>query len=501
MASTPATDSSKPSANGDEARRGVKNKGTLEFALRPYRIPAELLREKHEAVLGMITIFLGVTPRHCQYLHIWPPAYECMSVLVPNLWNIPFCDFGIGTIDGGIRGLVAYVVSRAYGCGYCAAHCAALGTIWRGDSVFLAKNIKAMAPVPDPEVFTPKELAAINISKKLGPVPSQVEADDIRQMASVFTELEQEGIVNSAVVMGFLNRFMDTIGMTLEMEPLEMGMEKLSPTGWVAGKSYDPEADAELMEEDRKEAVKRAERKAKSGIFSYIKMLIGAKLADRASLKNTPTEEQTVSEKCMELAGFVPYYLLKMKHSQARNAFVWAFTLRVCQGSEEVPASLKQLMSYICATNAGNTILRAHYAFMAHRNGMPIIQLVNATSTESSDSVAADDTIGAKQVAAMALAEASSGTPSIVSPVLVGLLMRQFTPAGIIELIATVSLAFMFHRWTAIYMPKEYEPEVLKFVQEHGEALGIDPAHPCTEAQAEWEGIARQTRLSPLGHE
>lgn len=33
--------------------------GTLEFALRPYRIPAEVLREKHEAVLGMITIFLG----------------------------------------------------------------------------------------------------------------------------------------------------------------------------------------------------------------------------------------------------------------------------------------------------------------------------------------------------------------------------------------------------------------------------------------------------------
>ena len=42
----------------------------------------------------------------------------------------------------------------------------------------------------------------------------------------------------------------------------------MQPTGWVAGKSYDPEADAELMAEDRVEAVKRAERKAKSGFFS-----------------------------------------------------------------------------------------------------------------------------------------------------------------------------------------------------------------------------------------
>ncbi|CBJ25934.1 probable fusion protein [Ectocarpus siliculosus] len=419
-----------------------------------------------------------------------------MSVLVPNLWNIPFCDFGIGTIDGGLRGLVAYVISREYGCGYCAAHCAALGTIWRGDSVFLAKNIKAMAPEPDPEVFTPKELSAINISKKLGPVPSRVTADDIRDMASVYTEKEQEGVINSGVVMGFLNRFMDTIGMTLEMEPLEMGMEQLAPTGWEHGHSYDPEADAELMAEDRVEAVKRAERKSKSNFLSYIKMIIGAKLADRASLKNTPTAEQLVAQKCMELAGFVPYYLVQMKHSQARNAFVWAFTLRLCQGSEEVPAQLKQLMCYICATNAGNTILRAHYAFMAHRNGMPIRQLATATNTDSSEAVAADDTIDAKQVAAMALAEACSGTPSTVSPVLVGLLMRQYSPAGVIELIATVSLAFMYHRWTAIYMPREYEPEVLKFVQEHGAALGIDPERPCTKDQSTWEGIAKEARAA-----
>ena len=39
-------------------------------------------------------------------------------------------------------------------------------------------------------------------------------------------------------------------------------------SGWVAGKSYDPEADEELMAEDRVEAVKRAERNKKSGIFS-----------------------------------------------------------------------------------------------------------------------------------------------------------------------------------------------------------------------------------------
>lgn len=34
-------------------------------------------------------------------------------------------------------------------------------------------------------------------------------------------------------------------------------------------------------------------------------------------------------------------------------------------------------MCYLCATNAGNIVLRAHYAFMAHRSGVAIQRLVD----------------------------------------------------------------------------------------------------------------------------
>lgn len=56
--------------------------------------------------------------------------------------------------------------------------------------------------------------------------------------------------------------------MTLEMEPLELAMSELAQSGWKAGSSYDPVADAELMDEDKVEATKRAERKSKSGFFT-----------------------------------------------------------------------------------------------------------------------------------------------------------------------------------------------------------------------------------------
>ena len=43
-----------------QAKRDVtRGKATLEYALRPYRIPWDTLREKHGPVLGMITKMLG----------------------------------------------------------------------------------------------------------------------------------------------------------------------------------------------------------------------------------------------------------------------------------------------------------------------------------------------------------------------------------------------------------------------------------------------------------
>lgn len=42
-----------------------------------------------------------------------------------------------------------------------------MGTVWRGSGITLAKNALAMDASPDPDVFSDKELAAINIAKKV----------------------------------------------------------------------------------------------------------------------------------------------------------------------------------------------------------------------------------------------------------------------------------------------------------------------------------------------
>lgn len=56
---------------------------------------------------------------------------------------------------------------RSFGCPYCSSHTAVMGTVWKGSGLTLNKNACAMDEDPSAEVFSPAELAAINIAKKV----------------------------------------------------------------------------------------------------------------------------------------------------------------------------------------------------------------------------------------------------------------------------------------------------------------------------------------------
>lgn len=133
-----------------------------------------------------------------------------------------------------------------------------------------------------------------------------------------------------------------------------------------------------------------------------VKMIFGAKWADSKSLSKVPSSEMGIFERCKKNCGFVPYFIRKMQHPAAQKAFAFGFLLRINQGSDEVSVALKQIMCFQCSTNAGNTVLRAHYAYLAMRNGVSLerlMQISDETSTGGGESAAED--------AAMALAQAA----------------------------------------------------------------------------------------------
>ncbi|CAM9733107.1 unnamed protein product, partial [Choristocarpus tenellus] len=230
--------------------------------------------------------------------------------------------------------------------------------------------------------------------------------------------------------------------------------------------------------------------------------LWGAKRADMKALAKIPSSDCKIYQLCKTKAGFVPYYLrlvmVRMLHSNAKHALAYAFLLRLCEGSEEVPTRVKAMMCYISATNAGNNILRAHFAFMAYRAGVSISRLVEITRGAGDASVGStsgepDD----KEEMAMAMAQAASyDANSLLSPELVSVISWLYSPAAVIELVTTISLQSAFHRWTSVYVPMSYEPEVENFLGMDGNGVMLDlplegPAFKCQE---DWDELARETR-------
>lgn len=76
-------------------------------------------------------------------------------------------------------------------------------------------------------------------------------------------------------------------------------------------------------------------------------MVLGAKAADMRAMSKIPSSEDGIAKRCKEAAGFVPYYLKKVQHGNARSAMAWAFLLRLLEGTEEVPATLKQVTGFV----------------------------------------------------------------------------------------------------------------------------------------------------------
>lgn len=78
-------------------------------------------------------------------------------------------------------------------------------------------------------------------------------------------------------------------------------------------------------------------------LWTVLVMLFGAKIEDHNSLKNIPSSDKAIAERCRKVAGFAPYYCIDVLHSNARSSFVWAFLLRLNEGSDEVPVCLKHV--------------------------------------------------------------------------------------------------------------------------------------------------------------
>ena len=197
------------------------------------------LHDRYGALLNLVNNVLGVVPNCDRYLEIWPPAFRTYNVIVPNLLNLPAPVLGIGGAPADVVGLAMYVASRTAQCPYCSAHSCSFA-MRRG----APPEKVAAALLPDRAGFTRGELAAVTVARSLARVPCALTIAERDELCDVFGDDHAEWIVLAIAMMGFLNKFMDAVGVELEQSVVSE-VARTMGADWSPGKAgalLDPES-------------------------------------------------------------------------------------------------------------------------------------------------------------------------------------------------------------------------------------------------------------------
>ena len=139
---------------------------------------------------------------------------------------------GPGTVDPGLKQLVAYVASNAAGCRYCQAHTSAHAT----HAGIAEEKIEHAFEFETHDAFDDTERAALRLARDSALVPNRVEAGHFEELRKHFDEAQIVELVAVCALFGFLNRWNDTMSTELEQIPHAFAEEHLPNAGWEVGK-------------------------------------------------------------------------------------------------------------------------------------------------------------------------------------------------------------------------------------------------------------------------
>lgn len=134
-----------------------------------------------------------------------------------------------GELPKGLKFMVAEVVSNAAGCRYCTAHnaenAAHLGSI-------SSEKIKALWQFQSSPLFSAAERAALNLALAAGSAPPAVTDEHFVELKKYYSEDAIVEIVSVLALLGWLNRWCQTLAPALEPDALRFAQEHLVASGW-----------------------------------------------------------------------------------------------------------------------------------------------------------------------------------------------------------------------------------------------------------------------------
>ena len=178
-----------------------------------------------EPIFEMVETTMGFVPNSMLTMAHWPELLQSFGGFASGVMDG-------GELDGGLKRLIAFVVSNTAGCRYCQAHTSHSAEI-NGVS---PKKIQAAFEFENSSLFTAAEKAALRVALHAGMTPNAVETDHMDALREHYSDKQCVEVVAVISLFGFLNRWNDTMATTLEDKPRAFASEILAEDGWDVGK-------------------------------------------------------------------------------------------------------------------------------------------------------------------------------------------------------------------------------------------------------------------------
>ena len=411
---------------------------TLSRSLQSSSIGLSRLRGEYGPLLELVRLVIGVVPNCDSLLAIWPLGFRSYNLLVPNLLNLPFSVWGWGPPVVPL-GLALYTASWTARCSYCTAHTCSFA-------------LRRGAP---PETLagkrSPAESAAVTAAEALASIPCAFTRQHRDDLLRYFSPREAEGIALGIAMMGFLNKFMDAVGVDLEEAAVEEASPVLLPTGWTTGKHR------VASETDPAFQPRPGGRDTLATKLAFLRYVPAALKLEGSWTRGVPSRWPAVGTYLEERTGHDFPLLAKVGSKRAVKAITTVLRDNLSAADSRLGLPVKILSGLVYATVVGNGTLAAEARKLALRTSPPVseetLQAVARFAAGEDGgieaaraSLASLPGLDGKAALALLLAKAISPSPATVPPALLAEVAEGLSAEAQIELVVWVSIQQMLHR-------------------------------------------------------
>jgi uncharacterized peroxidase-related enzyme len=139
-----------------------------------------------------------------------------------------------GRVTSSLKRMIAWVSSNATGCRYCQAHAIRAAERYGAEQEKL-DNIWEYKTHP---AFSPAERIALDFSLAASVIPNAVTEEIKTELYKYWNEGEIVEMLGVISLFGYLNRWNDSMGTTLEEDAIASGNQYLEKNGWEIGKHH-----------------------------------------------------------------------------------------------------------------------------------------------------------------------------------------------------------------------------------------------------------------------